>query len=187
MPGQRRFRPWIFVENFKGDEPTQENAERRAKEVEKLLQADYIRYYVFQMEVGEDTGTLHAQGYFQLKAPKTKNALIRRFKRASLRKRDGSHDEARDYVVKERTALLGPWEHGTPITGGSGQRTDLMEVKADIDNGKDETYLWEHHFKHMIRYRKAFEEYRMIRESKIRRVGVEVYYHDIWKQDLINK
>ena len=172
---ERRFRPWFFTENFGDDEPTQENAEKRAKEVEKLLSADYIKYYVFQMEVGEENRKLHAQGYFQLKAPKTKSALIRCFKRATLRRREGSHDEARDYVTKESSAILGPWEHGNPVTGGSGQRTDLMDVKADIDNGKDEHYLWENHFKQMLRYRKAFEEYRLTRESKIRRVGVEVY------------
>lgn len=44
-------------------------------------------------------------------------------------------------------------------------------------------YLWENFFPAMLKYEKSFNRYRHVRESKIRRVGVEVYYRDIWVQD----
>lgn len=72
-----------------------------------LMAAD-ISYVSFQREVSE-SGTEHIQGYVAFKRRLRMREASRQpgFERASLRTREGTPDQARDYTRKEETRMQG--------------------------------------------------------------------------------
>lgn len=53
--------------------------------------------------------------------------------------------------------MEGPWVVGVGPNPGS--RTDLASLKSDVDDHKDWPYLWDNHFKTMVKYHKAIQVY----------------------------
>lgn len=132
-----------------------------AHELALVNDLDY-RYLVFQYEFTR-TGQIHMQGYFVL-AKKQRLSAIKKIicKTIHLEIRRGTHEQARDYCKKDDTRACGPFEHGSEqgISCGRGARTDLLEIKAKIDNGATKEIIWQEHFSSSTRHHKAFDVYR---------------------------
>lgn len=79
-------------------------------------------YLIFQLE---RASTLHFQGYVEFNKLKRLNQLKRSHPTLHFERRKGSQQEAIDYCKKGDTAMLGPWEHGTPASLAQGARNDL--------------------------------------------------------------
>jgi hypothetical protein len=87
-----------------------------------------VRYIVFQLEQGEQTGALHFQGYLQLRG-RVGMRFLRTLLGASVHVevQRGTNQQANDYACKEATRVDGPWTWGEYV-GGQGARTDLAEA-----------------------------------------------------------
>jgi len=85
------------------------------------------RYLVLQLEECPETGSLHYQGYIELKnkTTMTQAKTIIGAAHAHLEKRRGTRTEARDYCMKDESRLDGPWEYGTWVPDRQGARTDI--------------------------------------------------------------
>lgn len=120
-----------------------------------------ITFCVWQRECGKN-GTVHLQGYVIFDIKKRFSTLKKIDKRIHWEPRYGTHAEAKAYCQKEDTRLLGPWTIGTDvgIRDSQGKRSDLDDVKQAIDEGQDETYLWDNHFASCAKYIRSFREYR---------------------------
>lgn len=131
------------------------------QDLEDIKKLPY-KYLVYQVEVGENTGTRHIQGYVALKKAMRITALNKVFK-AHYEARLGTHQEAKDYCMKDDTRVEGPWELGsdTDIAKTPGKRTDLDNVKEILDSGQLNAIkqVQNEHFGAWCRYYKAFDIY----------------------------
>jgi len=108
-----------------------------------------VAYVVYQLERCPKTGTLHLQGYLELKnrarflsVKKKVPALAE----AHFEARKGNADEARDYCMKLDTRVAGPWEHGlwTPEQQRKDQKTKATELLVKrVREGASDSQLWE--------------------------------------------
>ena len=88
-----------------------------------------VHYVVWQLEKGAE-GTVHIQGYVQLKKRMTMTQVHAKwpiFKGGHLEVAKGSPSQNKDYCTKAETREQGPWELGT-MQAGQGNRTDLAEA-----------------------------------------------------------
>lgn len=120
---------------------------------------DWITYATWQLEIGEN-GTPHHQGYLECSGKYSFQQLhaIPGFERARFAVRAGTQEEARRYARKEDTRIDGPWEHGQ--LKEQGRRSDLLEIKHEIDEGARLSAIQQNHFASFVRYGKAFKEYK---------------------------
>lgn len=83
---------------------------------------DMFRYICFGAEIAPTTGTPHLQGYFELFKPQRITFFKKTsLKRANLKTRYGTRDEARNYCLEDGDYFeWGNWE-----AGGQGTRNDL--------------------------------------------------------------
>lgn len=109
----------------------------------ELLAKLPLTYSVIGKEVGE-SGTPHMQGYFVLKSAKTLSAIIKCLPGFHLEVRRGSHEQAREYCIKDGDFL----EEGTPplsqsqkgkneidrweLARSAAQKGNLDDIPADI-------------------------------------------------------
>ncbi|CAB96405.1 33.24 kDa master Rep protein [Subterranean clover stunt virus] len=70
-----------------------------------------MKYLVYQTEAG-DNGTIHYQGYVEMKKRTSLVQMKKLLPGAHLEKRRGSQGEARAYAMKEDSRVEGPWEFG---------------------------------------------------------------------------
>lgn len=89
------------------------------------------RYVVYQKEKGAE-GTPHFQGYVLFNKPKRLNAVKKLNGRAHWEPRRGTHEQARDYCMKEETRIGAPIELGEPPA--QGKRTDVEQL---VEMAKD--------------------------------------------------
>lgn len=89
-----------------------------------------FKYVVYQLERGTVCGRLHWQGFIRFKKGTSFENAQRYFadditmgKKPSLRGRQGTPDEARNYCTKEATRVMGPYEYGR--WNSQGHRSDL--------------------------------------------------------------
>lgn len=107
-----------------------------------LLDKLDTKYMIVGKEVGE-SGTPHMQGYLVLKVQKTLSALIKCLPGFHLEVRKGSHDQARDYCMKEGdfteigTPPLSPLEKGVKGGVGEKERWELARSAAKSGNLDD--------------------------------------------------
>lgn len=141
----------------------------------ELPTIQHERFIIWQLEKGEN-GTRHIQGYIELSKPQRISALKAWLPRAHFETRKGSREQARDYSRKEDTRIEGPFERGDFRAGGTGRRTDLLEVKEKIDNGMSEENLSQEHFETWLRYYKGLREYKKLR-TKPRNWETNVYVY----------
>lgn len=80
------------------------------------------QYYVYGDEVG-DEGTPHLQGYVYFKSQRTMASLKKKFPRAHLDKRKGSHEQAVDYCKKDGRFV----EFGDPPEKNGGNRKEKIK------------------------------------------------------------
>lgn len=81
-----RSRAWVFTLN--------NPVEGEEKGIGKF------QYLVYGKEIGE-SGTPHLQGYVYFESARTLKSLKKKLPRAHWEKRNGSHEQARDYCVKD--------------------------------------------------------------------------------------
>lgn len=96
-----------------------------------------FRFCVFQLERGEETGTMHFQGYLQLSSPERITALgswfASRHAPLHLLAANGTPDQNVLYCTKEATRAAGPWQCGE--MSSMGKRNDILECTQILANG----------------------------------------------------
>lgn len=134
---------------------------------------DQIRYIVQGKEICPDTKNHHWQGYLELFNPKSMSAVkkLLKDKKIHLEERRGRQDEAIAYCKKDGNFL----EEGDKAE--QGRRTDLKLIQEKILKGATEETIADEHFNQWVQYRKAFREYKQLKEPK-RNWETEVIY--IW-------
>jgi len=124
----------------------------------KLTEEPSFLYIIFQDEKGKN-GTPHWQGYLELLNPVTLKWLKGFMPRAHIERRRGTQDEAIKYCTKEDTRSGRLYEFG--IKKKQGQRKDLMQIKKELQDGKDMKYIADNYWGDWIRYNKSFEKYQL--------------------------
>lgn len=126
----QRSRPWVFTLNTgqRSDTPLSQLQDDNMRsfllakedELKRILlarqQGGDVRYAVFQLEQG-DEGMFHFQGYVVLAQAQRFSYIRNLFNplRPHIEARHGTHDEARDYCMKEETRQRPPIEMGRSI------------------------------------------------------------------------
>ena len=119
-------------------------------------------YIVFGKEVGEQ-GVPHLQGYFELakrRGPRGLADSLPGLARARLAVAQGTAEQNKAYCHKSDED---GFEAGKPMA--QGKRSDLLAVKAAIDDGASNSDLWDIQFAAMVRYHKAFATYKKLRRA----------------------
>lgn len=128
------------------------------------------QYLVFGREEGEEKQTRHLQGYVEFVNRKRLSALKKFHATAHWERRKGTKIEAIQYCKKD-----GDWEEVGETKGERGTRSDLEAIRKEIDRGISNEKIAESYFGSWCRYRKSFEEYRMLRNSKQIRLDLRVF------------
>ena len=148
-------RTWCFTVN---------NPSRDEREgVRSLQDIDSVCYIVCGNEIGESR-TPHLQGFICFRNPRSMAGVkkLSGLARAHLERMRGSHKQAADYCKKDGDF----WEAGE--LPGQGRRSDLDEIKSEIEEGKSELYIADHHFSKWITYRRSFAAYRRLLAGQLR-------------------
>lgn len=138
--------------------------------------AGHVTYLHVGTETGEN-GTPHLQGYLETKKKVTLSGLKKLFGDLQvsphLEVARGTLQQNIDYCSKESPLII----CGEPMKPG--KRTDLDDIKRDIDEGMRMDGLWENHFSKMIQYRRGFEAYIDTRaKQRSEPPKVFIYYGD---------
>jgi len=120
----------------------------------------WLTYCTWQLECGEEEGTMHHQGYLEVQGQKSFAQLheIPGFERARFAVRGGTQAQAVEYAQKEDTRIEGPWVFGA--LKEQGRRSDLEEIRREILDGASLRVVQENHFASFVRYGRAFKEYK---------------------------
>lgn len=146
---------------------------------------DKVRYASWQKEKG-DNGTLHYQGYMELKGAYRIAAIKKwggEWERAHLEKRRGSPEQARNYTRKEESRVEGPWEFGK-WEKEQGKRSDLQEVYEELEEGTSVEEVAENHPGAFIRYNRGIRELAEVihRRKRAKMDNVELR---AWQSELV--
>jgi len=150
----QRQRNYVFVVNF---------PDGVFRLLDCALWEGVVKYCIYQLECGSDTGTLHFQGYLECVGKRSWKQLheLPGLESASFQTRHGTGPEAREYCKKkDETYVEGPWEWGEMKAPGT--RNDLLDIQAKMDDGVSHTRLAQENFSSWTRYHKAFREYKRI-------------------------
>lgn len=132
-------------------------------------------YLILGLEVGEE-GTLHIQGYVELKNSVLFSTLKNKVPRAHWEKRKGTAREASDYCEKE-----GDFRKYGEISN-QGTRTDLDEIQTMLANGMSMLEIANSNFEMYCRYNKAYAQYAYLVEERNatqnREISVDLYWGD---------
>lgn len=159
---KNRSRNWVFTLN-------------NPSELEDPKLWNGVRYLVYQREAGENQ-TPHLQGYVVMQKVARRSALKKLNPRCHWEVRRGTHDEAREYCMKEEGRLEGPFEVGDP-PDKQGKRSDLEAVKDRIIEGASSLEIANEFFGQWIRYNRAFDKYKLLlKQQRNEETIVSVYY-----------
>jgi hypothetical protein len=150
-------------------------ADDRPFEVELLMSTmvDHVSSLCFQLESAPTTGYLHYQGFFELTVKKRKNWILEHILPFNfLAPSKGTPTQNFAYCSKAETCILGPWKIGEPSIDG--QRTDIVDFRNAIMEGKSDKELWEAFPNSMCRYRNMPADIRSINPPE-RKSFLEVY------------
>jgi len=126
---------------------------------ETLLQSIDCQYIVYGREMGE-SGTPHLQGYAYFTQPQRRSRLSRIIPNAYLAPRNGSHDQAREYCIKDGNFF----ERGEPPLpdkerakrSGAATAAKWKAIRDQAANG-DMGWLAENHPKEFVLYKPRLE------------------------------
>lgn len=137
-----------------------------------LFNDGMMRYIIVGKEIAPSSGTPHLQIYLETKKKVTIAGLKKLLNSTvpHIEVANGDAESNKTYCSKEEVVL----ELGSPVK--ERQRTDLDEVKADIDNGLGYEGLWDKHFSIMLQYRRGLEEYANLK--RLRRADMPKVY--VW-------
>lgn len=146
---------------------------------QKVLPHEKVKYCVWQLEKGAKSGRLHYQMYVELNSPQ-RYGMIRKWlgtKSLKILKRKGTPAQAREYCMKERTRVEGPFEIGEWKDTKQGNRTDLQEIAKVIKKNSLEEAI-DLYPEVYIRYHSGMEKLsaRMIKKKTKNFRKVEVHY-----------
>ncbi|QDJ95235.1 replication-associated protein [Capybara virus 14_cap1_266] len=148
-----------------------------------VFDGENVSYAVYQLESAPTTGTEHFQGFICFQKKRTFGSVKSYFDTLGFpgihidRARAKDLNKARDYCMKEDTRIEGPWEFGewTQKARGQGARSDLLEIKTELDEGASISDIAENHFASWVRYGKSFQEYKTLK-STVRTWKTKVVY-----------
>nr|WAE43107.1 MAG: replication associated protein [Cressdnaviricota sp.] len=133
-----------------------------------FINMDY-EYLVYQNEVGENGGVFHIQGYICYINGKRLSTIKADFQRICgqnphFETRKGTHEEAKNYCMKEDTRIDGPYEFGDDKdiilnNDDKGKRNDLIDIKEAIEKGMKWIDIQDKWFSQSIRYEKGIKAY----------------------------
>lgn len=130
------------------------------KLIKQLFDNGICRYIVYGYEhILQEGKTRHLQGYCELTTGTTARptGMHKRVPRAHFEPRYGSRNQARDYCFKE---CKEPVEYGVWKADYQGTRNDILAVRNEINEGKSDRYIADHHFDTWCKCRRAFARYR---------------------------
>lgn len=140
-----RFRNWVLTNNYKDVEPIPD------EELKEFLHSlSDIRYYIFQLEKGENE-TLHHQIYISFEKVKRFDYLKKRFPRAHIENMKGNPEQAKEYCSKEDTRINEPIEYGE-LPPYQGKRNDFVDILDLINDGITLDEIMISHPSHFFRY-----------------------------------
>jgi len=152
------FKYWVWTHN----NPDEETLEPR----------DFpdVEYAAWQLEVGEQ-GTPHYQGYVVFVGKKRLKWLKDNCDdKAHWEPRNGAHEQAKAYAMKEESRMEGPWEHGndSAVPKKKGERTDLKRVFDLLSTGSKESDIMMDPdlFPVWARYYRAIERFELMQQPK---------------------
>lgn len=122
-----------------------------------LRNSALCKYICWGEEICPDTGKSHDQGYIELHEPCRITKLKSIAPTVHFEKRYGTQDDAINYCKKDGKFQ----EHGEK-SKGQGFRTDLEELKENLDNGKDLKYISESNFSCFMKYQKGISQYQIL-------------------------
>lgn len=145
-----------------------------------LWDATKLRFVIYQRELCSTTQREHFQGYLELLAPMTYKALHEwtGLETAHFEPRYGNQRQAIHYCTKphkgcqcsiceeERRAdtyLEGPWLFGEPAN--QGRRTELLNVKSDLDQLRPMAQIRDEHFATWVQFRHSFTDYKRLKTA----------------------
>lgn len=159
-----------------------------------------MKLAVAQLEMGEGEGTLHLQGYLEMKSPCRLAAMKKLLPRAHLEQSRGSRQQAISYCLKEETSrgqkwwlyagILQNFEEEWPESlqdlmklsssqssgSSSSTRSRLSEIQSKLSEGSSEVIeeIADNEFDLWVRYYRAFEKYLLLK-TKPRNHAVDVH------------
>jgi len=141
---------------------------------EYLKTLQHIKYFTFQREVGENTGTEHFQLYIEFDVGKRFETMKAYFPTAHIESRRGSKKQARDYCQKYETRMENHevYEFGEFVENG--ERSDLNDITQMIENGATDREIQLAYPSQYFRY------YRNI--AQLRQVYLETRFCDIFRE-----
>lgn len=123
-----------------------------------------VKYIIFGREVGAN-GTPHLQGYLQINHNKYDRIKKKFGDGIHLEPQRGTFQQATDYCKKDGD-FFEAGEPDTTMDGKTkGQRSDLMDVKKAIDEGKTYEELCESHFTQVAMYSRFIKEQVQARDA----------------------
>lgn len=134
-----------------------------------------VRYCVYSEEVGEE-GTLHFQGYIEFFRTVRAAAVQKVLPGAWHAPRRGTQQEAIDYATKMETQVGGPYVYGVP-SKGSGERTDLENLKKALDSGASDKEISENYFAQFLKYNRGIALYRNLHAARQNRKPLVSFYY----------
>jgi len=140
---------------------------------EYLKTLQHVKYFTFQREIGNETGTEHFQLYIEFEVGKRFETMKEYFPTAHIEARKGSKKQARDYCQKDDTRMDGHnvFTHGDFVE--SGERSDLNDIMQMIESGAADGEIKAAYPSQFFRYYKNI--------AQMRQVYLETKFDDIFR------
>lgn len=161
---------------FTLNNPTQDDLERARATVGD----DTLHGGICGFEVGE-SGTPHLQGYLEFSRRMRFGGVRSRLPwlgRAALFAAKGSRQCNREYCSKDEDIIFDFGLAGS--NSGQSSRSDLHQIREQIDNGVPELEIAEQHFSRWVQYRRAFSAYRQLRHGNDRELRLDLRVKLLW-------
>jgi hypothetical protein len=142
-----------------------------------------IKYFICQLEKGEQNGTIHIQGYVEF----TTNVHFEFFRKKFNSKmhisiRQKSREACIEYCSKTETRIEGPYEYGDRhirSTAAHDRERTLLEIQQRITDGASAVDIANEHFDYYLRYgyniRTLINDMQMSKTAKFRNWKTKVY------------
>ncbi len=144
--------------------------------------ASAVRYCIFQREKCPATGSLHWQGYIELRAPVRVPGVQRLIgdSKAHCEVPRGTRVQARDYCRKPESRVADPVEFGEFSGGGQGVRSDINGALDVIRRGGSDVIakLYDDHGCVMVKYTRGIQAaLHHYTGRKVREAPPDVFVH----------
>lgn len=147
---QLKTRAWAFTINNPADTD------------EELIRNSGAQYYVFGREIGKENGTPHLQGYLYYKSQKAFKPLKKMIPRAHWEPRKGSHEQLRDYCMKEGNYEEGGVPPKTDTDRGQMEKQRYADALVAAKEGRFEDIPADLYTRHYNTYKKIHKEHQKV-------------------------